>query len=301
MDQSLDQDSDNDFMMGGASINQSAQETYRDRLLDGLRTSAQESLWSQGEQMGTKQEILNLLKEKYGFDMDVDDEEDEAERQYEEVASSYLGDDEVERQFEEVAASYLKGEGIMQDDSDLRKRMQARQHTLDLSGLKNESPFYDEGKGESESDTEETYPSEGFQARHNTLNLSEFQEGADVPGQDQCSPPGFLEALEEGLRKRKVRWRLSSEEDSSPGNEEQQQTGASENVRLEPKVGDSPELSDCCGVDGESDGGSCASSPLPDPIHSARTHTEDKSTVQGDAMPLMHLPVFKRCRLPTAP
>lgn len=264
LNQSFDQDPDTDFTVGGASINQSIQETYRDRLLEELRASAEDTFWSLKEQKGLKQDVLNLLKQKYGFDMDLDEENEE------------------DKQYRDAALSFLKGETVPKSDSNPRKPQQLRQHTLDLSALKNESALHDEGSWESESDTEETNLQKGFQARHNTLNLSEFQEENDLHEENQCSPPGFLEALQEGLRKRKVTWRLSSEEDSSPGNEEHQQSGFIENVQQEPKVGDSPEISDCCGGDGESDGGSCTSHTPPLPTQSS--DTEEQSAEQGDSI-----------------
>lgn len=239
----------------------------------------EESIRSQGRQTGTNQDILNLLKQKYGFDMDLD-EEDEDEIQYEEP--------------DMCGFSSLRGEANIRGTSDPRQPLPTRQYTLDLSELRNEHTLTDEGKGESESDMDDTYPSKGFQARHNTLNLSEFQEEAGLP-QDQCSPPGFLEALEEGLRRRKVTWRLSSEEDSSPGNEEHQEMGASENVQQEPKVGDSPEVSDCCGEDRESDCGSSASQTPTHPTPYSQAHTEDQGAEQGDFITPIRLPGFKLC------
>lgn len=272
----MDQDSDNDFTIGGASINESAQETYRDRLLAELRVNTQEPRLSKGKQTDIlrdipemRQEILNLLGEKYGFNTDQDEEE----HQYEEAALQNL-----------ICGPLSEGDGYP------RKPLQPRQRNLDYSVLNDGSAVNEKAEGESGSETEECYLKKGFQARQNTLNLSEFKEHTDLPEEDQCSWPGFLEELQEGLRRRGMDWRLSSEEDSCHSNDEHSQSGASENLAdapLQCKVENSSKLSNIYGGNCDCDGGSCTTHPshmLPAASPSGCTHYEEQGGVQGDSI-----------------
>lgn len=211
--QPLDQDSDCDFTVGGANVNESLQETYRDRLLAGFESNAQDSAWSHQEEINlyseARQEILNLLGTKYGFYMEQQEEE--------------------EQQFVKDALEELKG-GLSSKNDDYYSKPPppVRQNTIDLSVLKDDSAM-DEKSGEESGSETESYPKKGFQARSNTLNLTEFDELAELQKEDQCSQPGFLEELQEGLRRRGLKWTLSTE-DLSPSNEEQSQTEPSDNV-----------------------------------------------------------------------
>ncbi|MPC35705.1 hypothetical protein E2C01_029136 [Portunus trituberculatus] len=212
--QSLDQDSDSEVTTGGANITESLQETYRDRLLDGLECNNRNSGLSIQEEeedifSETRQEILNLLATKYGFYLDQQEEE--------------------EQQFVRAALQLLKtGVPLENEDYYSKPPPPVRQNTLDLSVLKDDSASDDKVGEASGSEAEEDFPKKGLQARSNTL--TEFKDLPGLQEEEQCTQPAFLEELQEGLRRRGLKWTLSTEEDLSPRNEEQSQTDTSENV-----------------------------------------------------------------------
>ena len=237
LNQSLEHESDNDLTIGGASIDESAHETYRDRLLAGLGFSASDSILSKQEQTDilralpeTRQDILNLLGTKYGFHMD--EEEDEVEEE------------------EEVTLQELKDEFLSNYP---RKPQQTKQIIMNQFALSDGSALNEIPEENSGLDREESCTKKRLQARQNTINHSEFKEDTDLLEEDNCSTLGFLEELQEGLRRRGMKWQLSTEESINHSNNEYSPNETLDNIvdtPLESTVGNSSTLSNDCGGDG---------------------------------------------------